>query len=259
MSRYRDQQGLTLVELLVVIAVSGIMMTAITAFALNYWSSVSVVQSDENSLVTRLNIGDNLRNKINSASDMISQNDLADAHVGNVDPSDVSGTHWLPIHAIPTTIPVGAAGTITPVIYFNRPSIDTSKNVIMIGATPYHDNVILFLNGTGKQLISRVIANTSAPANSARTSCPTGFVSGACPQDVVVATDVASITTRYFSKSGNLIDYTSIVDASTGNYIGPDFPAVEVVEFTIKLSIKAQLHNASTTSNQTVVRVALRN
>jgi hypothetical protein len=64
---------------------------------------------------------------------------------------------------------------------------------------------------------------------------------------------------RYFSRTGNTIDYTSIWDGTINSYIGPDFTAVEVVEFTLNLSKKPLFQTTSTTVNNTIVRIALRN
>jgi Tfp pilus assembly protein PilW len=254
-----DDRGFTIVELLAVIITSSIIMGVTTAFALNLWTNTAVVQSDEDTLVSRLNAGDYLRDAVDSASGLIDQNDLADAHTGDADPSDPSGTHWAVIHAVPGTINMGAAGTITPLIYFNRPSIDTSKNIIMNGDVPYQDDVILYMDGSTKQLLARVRANPYASNNRAKTSCPASQASQSCPADTVVADNVAGVGMRYFSRSGNTIDYTSIVDPNTGDYIGPDFSSVEVVEFTLNLYKRAQLHSGANTTNQTVIRVALRN
>lgn len=254
-----DQQGLTIVELLVVIAVSSILMTVITVFALSYWTNSAVLQSDEDTLVTRLNSSDYIRSAIDSASGLITQNDLADSHTENPDTTDSSGQYWVPIHAVPGTITVGSAGTITPVIYFNRPSIDTSKSIVMNGTIPYQDDVILYLNGATKQLLARTIANSSAVNNRAKTTCPAALATASCPQDTIVADNVQSVSMRYFSRSGNTIDHDSIIDSLTGAYIGPDFPSVEVVEFTLKLYKTAQLKGGQNTINQTVIRVALRN
>ena len=254
-----DQRGLTVVELLVAIIVSSVMMAIVTAFALNYWTSTAVIQSDQQTLVSRLNAGDYLRDAIDSASGLITQNDLPDTHTGKPDPAILSGNYWLPIHAIPTTISVGATGTITPLAYYNRPSIDVSKNIVMNGSVAYQDDVVLYLNGTTKQLLSRTIANSAATNNKAKTSCPAALASQSCPADSVISDNVSSVTVRYFSRSGNAIDYTSITDPNTGNYIGPDFPSVEVVEYKLNLYNKAKLHNGADTSNQTVIRVALRN
>ncbi len=254
-----DQSGMTIVELLVVIIISLILMGVITVFSLNYWASSSSLQSSQEGLVSRLNSGDYLREAIDAASGLINQNDIADAHPGKVDPADTTNTHWLPVHAVPVTINMGAKGTATPLIYFNRPSINTSKNIILNGAIAYQDDIVLYLDGSTKQLVARTIANQFAPSNRAKTTCPTAFVTSACPRDIVVAEDVTAVTMRYFSRSGNTIDYTSITDPVTGAYIGPDFPSVEVVEFTVKFFRKARLSQGADSTNQTVIRVALRN
>lgn len=258
-TRRLNEAGLTIVELLAVIITSSIIIATISAFALNFWTNTAVVQSDEDTLVSRLNAGDFLRDLVDSAVGLIDQNDLSDPHPGKTDPADPSGSYWIPIHAIPQTVSMGAAGTITPVIYMNRPSIDTSKNIILNGSVPYQDDVILYLDGSTKQLLARVIANPYAPNNRATTTCPTAYVSSSCPHDIVVSDNVQAVDTRYFSRSGNTIDYTSITDPNTGEYIGPDFPSVEVVELNLKLFKKAQLHNGADTSNQTIIRIALRN
>lgn len=259
MSIKPTQDGFTVVELLAFIITSSIIMGVVTAFALNFWTNTAVVQSDSSAFVSRLNAGDYLRDTVNSAVGLINQNDLPDAQAGASDPSDPSNTYWVQIHAVPGPINMGGPGNITPVLYLNRPSIDTSKNIIMNGSVPYQDDVILYLDGTTKQLLARVIANPYAADNRAKTTCPADTASQSCPADTVVADDVSAVDMRYFSRSGNTLDYTSIVDPDTGAYIGPDFPVVEVVEFNLKLHKKAQLHNGADTSNQTVIRVALRN
>ncbi|MFI5212788.1 MAG: hypothetical protein ACHQTE_02395, partial [Candidatus Saccharimonadales bacterium] len=165
----------------------------------------------------------------------------------------------IPIHAIPATVSIGGPGTITPVIYYNRPSIDTTNNIALNGTIAYQDDIVLYLNGTTKQLLARTIANSSVTNNRAITSCPPTQATSGCPADAVIATDVSSVAMRYFSRSGNTIDYSSITDPTTGAYIGPDYPSVEVVEFTIKFDRTASVHRSTDTLTQTVIRVALRN
>jgi hypothetical protein len=256
--RRLDQSGLTVSELLIAIVVSSILMITITGFSLRYWSNASVLQSNENTLVSRLNTGDFLRSIINSANNMISQNDIADSHTLNADPANVSGNYWLPIHAIPGTTNMGASGSYTPVIYLTRPSIDNTKSIVMNGTAPYYDNLILYMNGTTKQLKARILANPNAANNSAKTTCPPSSASNACPADLIIADNVSSVGLRFFSKSGNTIDYTSLNDGN-GNYNGPDFQSVEVLELTLNISKTGAVHGGATTANQTVIRVALRN
>jgi prepilin-type N-terminal cleavage/methylation domain-containing protein len=253
------EMGFTIVELLVVIAVSSIMLTIISAFALDYWGNTATLSSDQSTLVSRMNASDYLNGAIDQASGLISQNDLPDSHSGDPDPNNATGKYWLPIHAIPGLTSVGNPGTITPLIYFNRPSVNTSKAIILNGNTPYQDDIVLYMNGTTKQLLARTIANPNATNNRARTTCPPALATPSCPADTIIADTISGIQMRYFSRSGNTIDYTSIVDPNTGQYIGPDFPSVEIVEFTLNQFQKARLGNTLNTTNQTVVRVALRN
>ncbi len=255
----RAADGFTIVELLVVMLVSSLLIGIITGFGLNYWARTVGLGTAQKAFVSRLNAGDYLRNGVDSASGLITQNDIPESHVGAVDPMDGTGTHWLTIHAVPSTLTTGAAGVITPLIYYTRPSVDTSKNIVLNGSVAYEDDVVLYLDGTTRQLMARTIANPNVTNNAARTTCPAAIATNACPADIVIASDVSSVGMRYFSRSGNTINYQSSTDIATGMFNGPDYPSVEIVEFTLNLYKKGELHNAPNTINQTVIRVALRN
>jgi type II secretory pathway pseudopilin PulG len=260
-----DQQGFTIPELIVVMVTTVILTTIVIGFATYFWSSTATLQADSDTLVTRMNAGDALRNDLNEASGLITQNGIPDAHAMNPDPT-AGSNYWLQIHAVPGSIPVGSGGTTTPLLYYEAPSIDSSKNFIMNGATPYQDEFVLYLDGTSKELLLRSLANPAASGDSTETSCPPSQATSTCPADRVIATDVSSVDTRYFSRSGNTIDWTSIIATdSSGNpiiptqYVGPDYPAVEVVELTVHLSHASTIHGGTDTSNEVIVRVALRN
>lgn len=255
----RSQAGMTIVELLVVISVSAMLMTVVTGFALNFWGHTVTLSADQGTLVSRFNVSTYLNKMIGQGYGFVNQNDIPDNNTGKVDPAIASGKYWLPIHAVPSTISMGATGTITPLLYFRKPSIDTAKNIIVNGSVPYEDNYILYLDGSSKQLRARMLANPSAPGNATKTTCPPNVATTSCLADSVVSDEVSSIGLRYFSRSGNTINFTSITDPQTGNYIGPDYPSVEIVELTINYYHKAQFHNATNTTTQTIVRVALRN
>jgi hypothetical protein len=172
---------------------------------------------------------------------MITQNSIADTHTLVPDPSNASGNYWLPIHAIPGNTTIGASGTYKPLIYFGRYSTDSTGNYIMNGTQPYQDEYVFYLDGASKSLMQRSLANQSASGNRLKTTCPPSIASASCPSDKTIATDIASVDMRYFSRVGNLIDYNSIIDPITGAYIGPDFPVVEVVEIKLNLSKKPTL------------------
>lgn len=255
----RREAGVTLVELLIVIVVSTAVTIAILSFALSFWSSNATLENDLETFVSRADAGDILRDYLNASSGLINQNSIDDDHAMAPDPADVSAQHWEPIHAIPKSIQIGASGVMTPVIYFQSPAIDTSKNFIMNTAQPYTNEYVLYLNGTTKQLLLRSLANPAAADNKTITSCPSGSTTASCPADKVIADNISSVDTRYFSRSGNPIDYTSVTDPLTGEYIGPDFSSVEVVELTLHLFRKSTIGGGEDTVNSTIVRVAIRN
>lgn len=253
-----DQTGFTLPELLVVMFLTSLFTSLLLFFMISYWRYGLLLEADLDTLTSRLNAGDYLRENINPASGLIIQNSIPDATPGNVDPAVTPANYWLPIHAIPGTIGTGAPGTITPVIYFKRPSVNTSGAVIMNGTQPYEDEFIIYLEGSSRQLMSRVLANPATVNNKVKTTCPASLATSTCPADRVIATDLTSLDMRYFSKAGNLVDYTSSFDTVTNKFTGPDFTSVEVVEFKLNLSKKSSFQQSTATFNTTTIRVALR-
>jgi len=253
-----DQRGFSIPELIVVMTITAFLSVLILGFALDFWGTTASLDNSSETFVTRQNSGDALRDALNVGSTLISQNSLPDSHTNVPDPSDATGTHWLLIHAIPGTTAMPTTG-YKPLFYYTAPSTDSNKNFIMNGTQPYYDEFVLYLNASTKQLLQRTLANPYASGNRLTTTCPPDQASASCQADKTMGSDIASIDTRYFSRSGNTIDYTSITDPATGDYIGPDFQAVEVVELTLHLSRKATIHGTADTSNETIIRVALRN
>jgi|GEM_PF-792154 len=255
----RTAAGFTLLELVAVMTVSLLFSGLIMYFTFSYWRLSATLTNDLETYVGRLTAGDRLREAINASSGLIIQNSIADTHTGAPDPSIPSGNYWLPVHAVPGTVTMGASGTITPVFYFKGPSVDTSKNIVLNGTQPYEDEFVIYLDGTTKQMRMRVLANASAPSNRNKTTCPSASASVACPLDRLLADNVSSIGLRYFSRSGNPMDYTSVVDPLTGQYAGPDMPAVEVVELVLYSYKKSTLQGGADSTSQTIIRIALRN
>ncbi len=255
----QSEQGFTLVELIVYMTLAVMFTMLVISFMLDFWGSVSSLQNDSQTFVTREDAGDSLRDKLNAATHLITQNGIPDNNPMVGDPGDSTGKYWLIIHAVPGTVTMPARSSYTPVIYFESPSINSSKNYIMNGAQPYFDNFVLYLNGTTKQLLLRTIVNPSATGDKFKTSCPASLATSSCPADIDIADNVTAVDTEYFSRSGNTINYDSITDPITGLPIGPDFLSVEVVQLTLHLGVNATVHSAQSTLNETIVRVALRN
>jgi hypothetical protein len=162
------------------------------------------------------------------------------------------------VHATPGNTTYGT-GNITPLAYYKKPSINTSKQLIMNGTQPYEDEFVLYLDKSTRSLMVRTLANPFASGNRVMTSCPAAAATVSCPADKILSGNIDSVNKRFFSRSGVVIDWASVYDSSTGQNAGPDNPTVEVAEFTLNISKKPIFQKSNTTSSSTVVRVALRN
>ncbi len=253
-----NQQGFTLPELISVMAVSALFAGLILYFGFSYWRYASLLEADQDTLVSRLNAQDVVRELIGTTSGLISQNSIPDSHTLNPDPS-AGNNYWLQLHAVPGNTPIGSANTITSLLYFKRLSINTSNAIIMNGTQPYEDEYVLYLDGTSKQMYLRTLANPSATNNRQHTSCPPALASGSCPADRVILSNIGSIDSIYYSRSGNTINYHSSTDPVTGQYNGPDFAAVEALQYTFHVTKKSLFITSNGTYNDTIVRIALRN
>lgn len=252
-----NQSGFTIVEVLIVTLLTSMLTTLILFFTFNYWRFGYTVGADLDTFVTRINAEDYLREVIGTSSGFILQNSIPD--VNSLSPQSFGSSYWLTQHAVPGNFVVGSSGTITPLLYYKRYSLTNTGAYIYNGLQPYEDEYILYLDGTTKQLLVRSLANTSASGNKIQTSCQAAIATATCPADKVIASDIASVDRRFFSRSGNTVDWTSVYDSSISSYIGPDYTAVEVMELTLNISKRAVLQKTNTTQNSTIIRIALRN
>jgi len=258
------EHGLTVVELLIVMVVTGLLTGLIFTFTFSYWRQGVVTQTELNAIVERLNASDYLRENISSSTGLVIQNSIPDDNTLAVDPADPTGKYWKIVHAYRGLIENNSG--VKPVIYFKRYSTDSAQNILFDDLLPYEDDYIVYMDAPTKQLRVRVLANPSAPGNVTRTSCPPESATPTCPSDRILATDVTGVDMRYFTKAGLDITYsetevtdTSVVPAVTYTEYGPDYPVVEVVELTLKLS-KVPAHEADDAlKSSTIIRVALRN
>ncbi len=251
-----NQRGFTITELLIVIVATGVLSGAIFTFMFNYWRASYVQQSNLDTLSSRLNAGDILRSLFSTSSGMMIQHSIEDEYPLNI--SGGGSSYWPIIHATPGEIEA-ADNEVVPVAYFKRFSFDADRNIIFADDTPYEDEYILYIDGASRTLYLRSLANPFAAGNVLTTSCPPAVATASCPADRVIAENIQSVDMRYFSRTGNEIDYTSVQDPDTGEYIGPDFQAVEVAEFKLNITESPPFQQGDTTQVSTIIRVALRN
>lgn len=254
-----DQRGFTIPELIVVMVVTALLTNLLIIFMFSYWRYSYVLDYTQESFSQRLNVNDYLRDSIGSAVGLINQNSLPDDHTNAPDPAIPSNLYWEPLHAVPGTYSISSDGSAVPLIYYRRFSQDSARNFIMNGTMPYEDEYVLYLDSSNKRLLLRTIANSAASGNRVVSSCPPAIANTSCPADKILIENVVSVGLRYFSRSGNLINWTSVWDNDLLTYVGPDFPSVEVVELTINVERKAMFSSSSDTQNSTIIRVSLRN
>jgi hypothetical protein len=254
-----EEAGFTLVELIVVMVISMLLTGILLTFMFHYWRYSYVLDYTEESFAERLNVNDFLRDSIGSAVGLINQNGLPDQNANAPDPNIPSNLYWKIIHAIPGTYSVENDGSAVPLIYYRRYSFNNSNSYIMNGTVPYEDEYVLYIDSANKRVLLRSIANPNAPGNRLKTTCPPEIASVDCPTDKILINNISSVALRYFSRSGNFVDWTSIWDPINSTYAGPDFPTAEVVEFTFNVNRNAFFSSSNSTTNTTIVRVSLRN
>jgi hypothetical protein len=128
--------------------------------------------------------------QIRLAKSVVSSNSLDDAHAPGA-PGNLNSWN-------------GAAGTGTALI-LEVPSHTAAGAVIYadgLHAILYTDEVIFYLDSSTKRLYKRVLANSSAPGNVTKTTCPPASATSLCPADADVVDDVASLTTSYLTSAG---------------------------------------------------------
>lgn len=255
----KDQRGMTIVELNIVLITTALFMALIVYFGNGYWRYASLLESDLDTFVSRLNAQDYIRETVGNATGLITQNSIIDLNVLNPDPED-GVYYWQDIHASPGNISAGTSGT-TPLLYFTTLSQTTDGLVAMNGEQPYEDEHILYFDGSEKILYARTLANPAVSNNKAITSCPPSAASDICPADKIVIENIDSVDAIYYSRSGNQIDHYSIMDTSVvpNVPIGPDFQLVEALQYTFHIKAKPLFQKGNATVNDTIVRIALRN
>lgn len=266
------QSGFTLVEMLIVVIMTTVLSMIIFGIGYQYLKQAAKLSAQTSFYSERLNVGDYLRQNIGLSTGLINQNSITDSNRLVSDPSDVTNTRWQKIHAIPGAF--GSSSTVTPIVYYSQDAQTSSGASIMNGSSAYQNEFIMYHDGVSKELRLRILANPSASQNAAKTTCATATQT--CPRDKVLLTGVQTVEMRYFSRSGDDIDFRSSCDPdayfcagtspSRCQQVAPytgcnglDFSQVEVVQFKLKVQKTIESDRNHMIYNSTVIRIALRN
>ena len=240
------QQGFSLVEMIIVIVMTTVLSMVIFGIGYQYLKQAASLEARSNFFQERLTVSDYLRQNLGLSTGLLNQNSLPDPGALKPDPADPSNTYWESIHAIPGEL--GNTTDITPIVYFSQDALDSSGNAIMNGSAAYQNEFVIYHDGPTSELLVRSLANPDATGNRTKTSC--AVQTATCPKDRVLLSGVQTVEMRYFSRSGEDIDFRSSCDPDiyscglppsclqTEPYTGCnglDFAQVEVAQFKIKV------------------------
>ncbi len=257
MNRSASQKGYSLVEMVIVLILTGIVSTIIFSVAYQYLKSAAQLEAKTNFFSERITLADFLRQNLGYSTGLVNQNGLVDPAPLVVEPSDTTGHHWLMLHAIPGIKAATPSQPVVPIIYYTMDAQDAARNEITNGAQKYQNEYIMYLDGPTSELRVRTLANPDAAGNREKSTCT--VATAACPKDKVLLTGVESVEMKYFSRAGETIDFTNATDPITGEYIGLDFENVEVAEFHVKVKKRIESDKNKFQYNTTLVRIAIRN
>jgi prepilin-type N-terminal cleavage/methylation domain-containing protein len=219
MSKY-TQRGFTITELVVSVTIAGILATILFTATFYYYVNADQSETTTNMALESQTILTQLTEDIRLADSIASTNSI----------SDPNG-------------PGGGWTTSDPsnVLIIESPAVTSSRDIVYDTNTgyPYRNEYIYFMGGTN--MYKRVLANTNASGNTAKTTCPTSSVSPTCPADRIFSTNVSNLTFTFYDSSD-----TTTANAATARS----------VVLTVNMARKSYGKNI-TLSNST--RVTLRN
>jgi type II secretory pathway pseudopilin PulG len=216
----RGYHGFTITELVLSITIAGFLIIALYTATFYYYVNTSQTETATNLALESQTILTQLTDDIRLADSISSTNSIPDANG--------PGGGWT------TSDP-------SDILIIESPAVNSSRDIIYDSTTgyPYRNEFIYFRSGT--ITYKRVLANTSAVGNTAKTTCPAASASPTCPSDRLFSSNVSNLTFTFYDSS----------DATTANAA-----QARSVVLTVNMAKKSFGKNI-TLSNST--RVTLRN
>jgi prepilin-type N-terminal cleavage/methylation domain-containing protein len=176
--RHFDQKGFTLVEVVIAVALIGIILGLIASFSITTMGQ-SAVESSRASLQGESQIAlDRAVNDIRLSAAADENNRWNDANKAG------GGYTW---ESNASTLVLATA------------VVDSGNNIIFADPAKYiseKNNIIYFVSGN--KLYKRTLASTVAN-NAAKTTCPANAASASCPPDRELLQNVSAFTVKYFN------------------------------------------------------------
>jgi prepilin-type N-terminal cleavage/methylation domain-containing protein len=182
MIRRKNSNGFTLPELVTSITIAGILATVLFTATFYYFANAAQSETATNLALESQTILTQMTEDIRLADSIATTNSITDSHS-----------------------PVGGWTTSDPsnIIIIEDPAVDSSRSIIYDSSTgnPYRNEYIYFTNGAN--MYKRILANTNATGNIAKTTCPSSSSGPTCPPDRIFSTNVSNLVFTFYDASDN--------------------------------------------------------
>lgn len=176
-AKTKGDEGFTVVEIITTVVLVGLLITPVIGGMFNFYADVAAgnkqtVMALESQSMVRA-IAEDLR----VASAIDATNVIAD----------------------PNAPPGGwATSSSNRVLIISTPALNSSRNFIIDPSTqkPYRNEIIYYTSG--KNLLKRTLANTSAAGNAMVRSCPQAVATASCPADVLLSSNFDTSTYTFY-------------------------------------------------------------
>lgn len=178
-----NQQGFTLVEMVVVLTVLAIIGVAFFGLAANFFVTIMRNQELSDMTLTSQNLLRDTVENIRFGNGVEQSNQIYDPNApsGGWNTSESNFVIILPV-----------------------PAVDSSKNYIIDPATsnPYMNELVYYKSGS--TLYERVLANPNASGNTLVTTCPPSIATTSCPADHLLANYLNTMTFTMYDQNANI-------------------------------------------------------
>jgi prepilin-type N-terminal cleavage/methylation domain-containing protein len=175
-----QNEGFTITELAISLTVASILALVLFTATFYYYVNTAQTETSTNLALESQNVLTQLTDDIRLSDSIASTNAISDSNG-----------------------PSGGWVTNDPsnIIIIESPAIDSSRNLIYNPTTgfPYRNEYIYFLSGTN--MYKRVLANTLAAGNVAKTTCPSATSSPTCPKDRIFSNNVTNLSFTFYDSA----------------------------------------------------------
>jgi prepilin-type N-terminal cleavage/methylation domain-containing protein len=179
-----NQNGFTLIELMVVVLVMGILSVALANFIFGWMNTAGLQQ-----------VRSNLQYDAEYALDTVNNDIMLSGSVDSTnrwpDPNGPGGNYgWT---------------SNSQTLILAKVATDSSGNPIFLDSTDYitqKDDEIYYLSGT---TLYRRTLSSGTSGDSAVTTCPPSLSTSSCPPDMTVATNVSAWSVAYYGANNNVV------------------------------------------------------